>query len=75
MAFAPVYECSNCGDVWRIEYVDHIDIEYDEVYTEPHCKKCGNYVKEKFQDGVLVWHPLTEEEMLEESGFYNQEDK
>lgn len=70
MVFAPVYECPKCGDVWRVEMVEMIDCERDDVWQEPMCK-CGRSVREKFveQDGkrVPVWHPLTDEEIIEDT--------
>ena len=57
MAFAQVFECPNCGDVWKgVEIVEFID--------------CGRPVTEKVcdQNGkrVPVWHALSEEELDEE---------
>jgi len=66
MAFAQVYECSHCGDVWQVKIVEYIDSEHDEVFHEPVCS-CGRSVREKRIDGKPVWHPLTEEELIDET--------
>ena len=66
MAFAQIYECPDCGDVWRgVEMVEHIDCDRDDVWHEPMCS-CGRSVRPKLEGGFPVWHALSEEEMRDE---------
>lgn len=60
--FAHVFECSKCGDVWDVEFIDDIDTDRDEVETVAVCK-CGRMVWPKLVDGRPVYHVLSEDEM------------
>lgn len=64
--FAPVYDCPNCGEVWRDIYLrEEIDCDRDDVEYYATCS-CGREVMPKTIDGKPVWHALTEEEMDDE---------
>lgn len=78
MAFATVYECPNCGDVWwGVEIVEDIDCDRDSVEYRAVCS-CGRDVREKFEerDGerVPVWHALTDDEMHDELMFCDDDE-
>jgi len=70
--FAQVYNCSRCGDVdGRV--IQIIDTERDEVWSEVVCDQCNGIVSGKTDDkGNPVWRELTEEEILAENGFYDE---
>ena len=68
---AQVYDCPDCGDVWRgVQIVEDIDCENDRVEQREVCA-CGCTVTPKFVDRggkrLPVMHALTLEEMDEES--------
>lgn len=70
MAFAPVYDCPNCGDVWQVEIVEFCCGDGDYI-QEACCRKCGKIgLREKLHEEngerVPIWHALTEEEIRDE---------
>ena len=44
------YTCPNCGDVWRVSVVEHIDTERDDVYSDLVCDACYQSVREARDD-------------------------
>lgn len=74
---APVFDCLNCGEVWRVEIVEE-DCSHDDTISVAYCQQCKSVVREKFveQNGkqVPVWHGLTVEEINEECFSYFDSD-
>lgn len=67
MAFAPIYDCPTCGEVWKVSSHEEIDCDRDEIYTHMVCDVCGREVCEKLIDGTPCYHALTEEEIIDET--------
>lgn len=65
--FAQIFTGCKCGDTWRVENVEDIDTENDEVYIIPVCKICNQPVYEKIVNGNPCFHALTDEEMFWET--------
>ena len=49
-----VYTCPQHGDVWRVELVDDIDTDNDEISNHLACAICGSEVREKRINGITV---------------------
>lgn len=65
--FAQIYECSKCGDVWRVYSEDLVDMN-GEPYSEIHCSEChGTFLKEKVNGGHRRLHALTDDEIEAET--------
>lgn len=60
--FAPVYECTKCGDVWRSVSMVEVDAGPDDTMTIAVCN-CGREVRPKMNGNIPVFHALTDEEM------------
>lgn len=73
---AQIYTGCKCGETWRVTPQQIIDTERDDVETYLVCDVCGGTVwEEKKENGLNCMHALTEEEHLQESGFYDVQDK
>jgi len=76
MAFAQIYVCSEHGETWHPEQVEEIDTQNDEVYHWMRCPvmDCHREVTPLMQDGKLVFHALTGEELFWESCEHDSEE-
>lgn len=58
-----IYTGCKCGETWRVNAVEEIDIERDEIYQILYCEVCGsNNLTEKKENGIPCMHILTSEE-------------
>jgi len=62
-----LYECPNCGPVWRVNVGQEIDTDRDETDVYLYCECCGQKdIKPLEADGKPVLYRLTDEEIEEE---------
>lgn len=73
--FAPLFECSEHGRVWRVFEHNEIDSDRDEIYEYECCEICYRAVTPVLVDGKPLLHALTDEEMEIELRFANEEDE
>lgn len=72
--FAQIYEGCNCLEgTYKVVRNKIIDTERDDVWEELTCEICGkSVVKEKMVDGKLIVHPLSDDEIRAEMGYYGE---
>lgn len=73
MAFAQIYICPEHGEVGAYKY-ESIDCQRDDIEYYMLCEKCNRQVKPKMIDGKPVMRALTEDEIRDDMGFYDEED-
>ena len=59
---APMFKCPQHGEVWRVETVEIIDTDRDDVNIQVLCGVCYDVVVPFVVDGLPVMHPLTDEQ-------------
>ncbi len=63
--FLPIYDCPQCGKVWRVRHDEEADGECDWMMVDVvRCDRCDRQVKPRFKDMEPCCRHVTDEELI-----------